>query len=231
MNLKPAGISLFLVIGFILQACAYAVPISPTPKDEATPTNVAPTVVQPTLAQPTQTLVPTGTPLPAATANPQVTISAVGGNVFIRRGPGMAYNPIGVLYKGTSQVILARDVLSRWVQVALPNSEKTGWIYLNSGFSKVEGDLNNVPDFTTSDWPVPGYLINCTHHDMYIMPGEVVLPASFGYPPNDVWLYPGFYTVQDIMVAGEPKVLDIEMREGVDIEVRVDGTGEKRKCP
>lgn len=231
MKLKSAGISVFFAFAFLIQSCGNAAPISPTPKDEATPTYAASTAVQPTPVPPTQTPVPTGTALPAATAVPQVTISAVGGNVFIRRGPGMAYNPIGVLYQGTSQVILARDVLSRWVEVSLPNSEKTGWIYLNSGFSKVEGELASVPDFTTTDWPVPGYLINCTHHDMYIMPGEVILPASFDYPPNDVWLYPGFYTVQDIMVPGEPKVLDIEMREGIDIEIRVDGSGEKRKCP
>lgn len=231
MKSNPAGLSAFIAITLLLQACASAVTVTPPPKPAATSQPATPTVPQPTVPAATPTPLPAATAQPTETVAPRVVISAAGGNVFIRRGPGMAYNPIGVLFKGTSETVLARDVLSRWVQVRIPNSEKTGWIFVNSGFTQVEGDLASVEDFTTTDWPVPGYLINCTHHDMYIMPGEVILPASFGYPPNDVWLYPGFYTVQDIMVAGEPKVLDIEMREGVDLEIRVDGSGEKRKCP
>jgi len=49
----------------------------------------------------------------------------------------------------------------------------------------------------------------------------------FEYPENEVWLYPGSYTVYDLDVADEPSVLDVDMREGVDIEIKVDGLERK----
>ena len=223
-----------LIIAVLTQSCLRGVRLNAPP----TALEVAPVS---TNTQPAPSTVPTLTvEIPTATAaiisatptpSSNVTISAVKGNTFIRRGPDMAYNPISVLYKDTSAQVIARDVLSKWAQVYIPDSDKMGWIYIKSEFIKVDGDLNSVPDFTPTDWPVPGYLLNCTHHDMYIMPGEIILPASFGDPANDVWLYPGFYTVQDISVPGDPKVQDVEMREGVNVEIHVDGSGERRKCP
>jgi len=168
---------------------------------------------------------------PTATTQPRVVISAVKGNIFIRRGPDMAFNPIGVLYKDTSAPVIARDVLSNWVQIVIPNSDQKGWISIQTQYSKVDGDLKTLPEFTTTEWPTPAYLRNCTHHQMYILPAEVILLSSFDQPDNMVWLYPGTYTVYDLEVSGEPEVTTVEVREGVTVEILDDGAGEHRKCP
>ncbi len=235
--MKLRSVFIFLTIAVLTQGCLRgvrpnvqsALPTTQGTVPVSIETQPAPTAV-PTqrveLSTPTAVIIP-----PTHISLSNVSISAVKGNVYIRRGPGMAYNPIAVLYKDASTPVVGRDVLSRWAQVTIPDSDKTGWIYIKSDYAKIDGDLNSIPDFTPTDWPVPGYLLNCTHHDMYIMPGEIVIPASFSDPANEIWLNPGFYTVQDISMEDAPIVQDVEMREGVDVEIRVDGTGEGRKCP
>lgn len=233
--MKLKSVFVILLIAVLTQSCRLganrrlALPATLEAVSVSTETQSAPSAV-PTIRVEIPTATATiisSTPTPEA----RVTISAVKGNIFIRRGPDMAYNPISVLYKDTSAQVIARDVLSRWAQVIIPDSDKMGWIYVKSEFAKVEGDFTVVPGFTPTDWPVPGYLLNCTHHDMYVMPGEIIIPASFGDPANEVWLNPGFYTVQDISIDSYPKVQDVEMREGMNVEIHVDGAGEKRKCP
>ena len=218
----------------LLQACMQvrmdAPPALPTPQDIET---VAIAEQPAATATSTPTTVPaTATEIsPTATTQPRVVISAVKGNIFIRRGPDMAFNPIGVLYKDTSAPVIARDVLSNWVQIVIPNSDKKGWISIQTQYSKVDGDLKTLPEFTTTEWPTPAYLRNCTHHQMYILPAEVILLSSFDQPDNMVWLYPGTYTVYDLEVSGEPEVTTVEVREGVTVEILDDGAGEHRKCP
>ncbi len=233
--MKLKSVFVILLIAVLTQGCRMganrplALPATLEAVSVSTETQSAPSAV-PTI----QVEIPTATATiisSTPTLEASVTISAVKGNIYIRRGPDMAYNPISVLYKDTSTQVIARDVLSRWAQVIIPDSDKMGWIYVKSEFAKVEGDFNSIPGFTPTDWPVPGYLLNCTHHDMYVMPGEIIIPASFGDPANEVWLNPGTYTVQDISIDGYPKVQDVEMREGMNIEIHVDGTGEGRKCP
>ena len=202
-----------------------ALPTSQEVLPEATQTQVAPTA-QSATPVPTQTLA-----VPTETALPKVTISAVKGNLFIRRGPGMAYNQIGVLLKGASADVIARDVLSDWVQVAIPDSDHTGWVSIQTEYSSLEGELSSVPDFTFTDWPVPAYLYNCSEHDMYVMPGEIVLTSYFTHPNNQVWLNPGTYTVYDYVMPGRPEVKKVEMREGMDQAILYDGTGTRHKCP
>ncbi|MBC7878763.1 MAG: SH3 domain-containing protein [Anaerolineales bacterium] len=175
---------------------------------------------------------PTATEIiPTATSLPAVTISAVKGNIYIRRGPGLAYNPIGVLYKGASTQVIARDVLSRWVQVIIPDSEITGWVSIQTEYSQLNGEFDDLPDFTFTDWPVPAYLENCTAHDMYVMPGEIVISSYFSAPKNEAWLNPGTYTVYDLAVPGEPEVLQVDIREGEQASINKNGLGEKHKCP
>jgi hypothetical protein len=218
----------------LLQACMQvrvdAPPALPTPQDIET---VAIAEQPAATATSTPTTVPaTATEIsPTATTQPRVVISAVKGNIFIRRGPDMAFNPIGVLYKDTSAPVIARDVLSNWVQIVIPNSDQKGWISIQTQYSKVDGDLKTLPEFTTTEWPTPAYLRNCTHHQMYILPAEVILLSSFDQPDNMVWLYPGTYTVYDLEVSGEPEVATVEVREGVTVEILDDGAGEHRKCP
>lgn len=218
----------------LLQACMQvrvdAPPALPTPQDIET---VAVAEQLAATATNTPTTVPaTATEIsPTATTQPRVVISAVKGNIFIRRGPDMAFNPIGVLYKDTSAPVIARDVLSNWVQVVIPNSDQKGWISIQTQYSKIDGDLKTLPEFTTTEWPTPAYLRNCTHHQMYILPAEVILLSSLDQPDNMVWLYPGTYTVYDLEVSGEPEVTTVEVREGVTVEILDDGAGEHRKCP
>ena len=162
---------------------------------------------------------------------PDVTITAVKGNLFVRRGPDMAYNPIGVLYQDTTTDAIARDVLSGWVQIHVPKTGGTGWVSVRSNYSRLEGDLHGLPVYTPTDWPVAAYLRNCSHHEMYIQPGEIRLPSSLEFPENEIWLYPGKYTVYDLDVPDEPEVMTVDMREGSDVEILFDGLGEHRKCP
>jgi hypothetical protein len=228
---KYRNIFFILTLAIMTQSCARLrtnLPALPTPRTietvseqeatlEATPTK---TTVPPT---PTLTFVPTAT---LAT----VTITAVNGNVNIRRGPSLSYNPIDVLYKGESAKVIAHDVLVKWAQIKLPNSDKTGWISLLTDYATVEGDLDSLPGFTTTDWPIFAYLKNCTHHQMYIMPGGITLPSSYGAPENEISLNPGHYLVFDLDVPDLPQVKSFDIREGQEIEVIDDGSGEHRKC-
>jgi len=47
-------------------------------------------------------------------------ITAINGNLFIRRGPDLAFNPVGVLYEGNSAIVIAQDVLSDWCRSKSP---------------------------------------------------------------------------------------------------------------
>jgi hypothetical protein len=175
--------------------------------------------------------VATPTPVPTETSMPKVTISAEKGNIYIRRGPGMAYDRISVLYMDMSTEVLARDVLSKWVQVVIPDSDKTGWVSLQTDYSKLNGELSSLPDYTFTEWPVPAYLYNCTEHDMYIMPGEITVTSYFTHPNNQVWLNPGRYIVYDDTFSKRPIVKEIDIREGENIAILYDGAGNHHKCP
>jgi hypothetical protein len=180
----------------------------------------------------TKTPDPTATDvIPTETSLPKITISAVNGNLFIRRGPGLPYNQIGVLYKGTSAEVIARDVLSKWVQIIIPNSDVTGWVSIQSQYSQLNGDFDSLPDFTFTDWPVAAYLYNCTEHDMYILPGEILITSYFTHPDNQAWINPGTYTVYDASMPDLPEVTTVDIREGVNQAILYDGAGGHHKCP
>jgi hypothetical protein len=183
----------------------------------------------------------TSTPIPLPTATntlvpPQppslIMITASKGNVYIRRGPGLAYNPIGILEDGESASAIARDILSDWVQVSSPaHPDQMGWVSLMTSYVSVDGDIATLPAIQVDDWPVASYLRNCTHHQMLVQPGGIIIPSLLEYPENEVWVYPGSYTVYDLDHPDAPQVAKVELREGVEIDIRVDGNDEKRKCP
>jgi hypothetical protein len=229
---KYRNISIVLLFVLLTQACAQAgletPPALPTAQDiEPTSTDVrSEPSATPTVEIPTATkIVPTPTP-----SLPKVTITAVKGNLFIRRGPGMPFNQIAVLYKDTSAEVIAHDVLSNWVQIKFPNSSKTGWVSIQTQYSLIEGDLNDVPEQSPTEWPVPAYVQNCTYHQMYVMPIEAVIPSIYNSPDNEIRINPGSYTVYDIDVPGEPEVKEIEVKEGSQIEIVDDGAGDHHKC-
>lgn len=227
---RSASIALLFV--FLVQACALvdAPPALPTAQIIASPAANADISTTPTTTL--EIVVPAKTEvLPTVTSIPSVTLTVVKGNLFIRRGPDMAFNPIGVLYKDTSAKVIARDVLSDWAQIQIPNSDQTGWVSIQTEYSQIEGNLKDLPEYTPTEWPLAAYLRNCTHHRMYVLQADMVIPSSFEFPDNEVWIYPGTYSVLDIDVAGDPEVMDFTIKEGESVEIRWDGSGEKRKCP
>jgi hypothetical protein len=232
---KYRSVSSVLLFVLLTQACAQvrldAPPALPTARDIEPITTEERT--DPRATSTAQVEITTATEIiPTPTSSlPKVTISAVKGNIFIRRGPDMAFNPIGVLYKDTSAKVIARDVLSKWVQIEIPNSDQTGWVSIQTQYSQINGEIKYLPEYTPAEWPVAAYLRNCTYHQMYVMPSEIVIPSYLQYPDNEIWVYPGSYTVYDIDVPGDPEVDQIAVKEGSDIEIHYDGLGGHRKCP
>jgi len=229
---KYINVSIILLFVLLTQSCAggldtpTALPTAQDVEPISTEVRSAPSATS-TVGIPTATkVVPTPTP-----SLPKVTITAVKGNLFIRRGPGMPFNSIAVLYKDTSAEVIAREVLSNWVEIKFPNSDQTGWVSIQTQYSMIEGDLQDVPEQSPTEWPVPAYLRNCTYHQMYVEPSEVVIPSYYQYPNNEIRINPGSYSVYDIDVPDEPIVAEIEIREGSEIEIVKDGLGDNHKCP
>ena len=232
---KYTSAAVFLLLVLLTQACVPGITSSVLP----TARSIDETAGEPVHAVATMTATveastPTVTaePMPTVTEQASVKIRAVKGNLFIRRGPDMAFNPVDVLYKESSADVIARDALSNWVQIMIPNSTKTGWVSVQTKYSELDGDISGLPQVSITEWPVPAYLRNCTFHRMYILPSQIYLTSSLGYPENEVWLYPGSYTVYDLDAASDPvELLEVTIREGSDVEIREDASGDHHLCP
>lgn len=168
----------------------------------------------------------------ASTHTPQmVTVAALKGNLFIRRGPDLAYNAISALLDGQSVTAHARDVLGKWLQVSLPDHpEEIGWISIQSHYTLVNGDVKSLPAVEPADWPVLASVRNCTYHEMRVDPIGIVITTADNFPWNDVQIDPGVYTIHDIEVHGSPLIMEIEIKEGSQIEIHRDGDGQRWKC-
>ena len=181
---------------------------------------------------PTATLVP-ATEEPSATPTPSVRVTAVNGNLYIRRGPSTAYDRIAVLKSATSATVIGQDMLSKWVQVQIPNSEQTGWVSLLTPYSRIDGDLQGVPAFTFTEWPEPAYIKNCTEHNVIILPNELYLYSLWTNANylNYVQVDPGTYQIQDATLPDAPVYDTIDVREGETFYITVNGSGDYHKCP
>ncbi len=181
----------------------------------------------------TMTFAPRATVTPTATQiSSTVMVSAVNGNLYIRRGPDLAFNPIGALMNGQSATATGREPLSKWLQIPIPGQgARTGWVSIQTKFSTVSGDVMSLPELAPTDWPVLAFIQNCTYDQMEIDPGAIVLPSLTYFPSNRIQIDPGIYSVHDTDVTGSPEVMNIDVREGSAINVTVDGNGGKRKCP
>jgi len=229
MSAKSTPLLILLVPVLLATGCsARPVPSTPTvaPSEAALPASpVVPTPTATGFAIATSPASPT----PTETA---VTVAAVKGNLYIRRGPDVAFNPIAVLSAGQSASALGRDVLAQWLQVPVPgHPDREGWISIQTIYSAVSGDVTKLPEIEPTDWPVPAFLRNCTFHNMTAEPGGILLPALSNFPANDVRINPGTYRVYDTDVDGAPEVLKVELKEGSAIDIRTDGDGLRRKCP
>ena len=157
-SIRHQSTAIVIATVIFLQACVQTnltPPTLPTPRDiEPFSTEAQPAVSSATpfsdLEMSTVAVAET-----AATeiSPPVVTISAIKGNLFIRRGPDMAFNPIGVLYKDTAANAIARDVLFDWVQITIPGSDVMGWVSVQTEYSKITGELSDLPEVTPTDWP------------------------------------------------------------------------------
>jgi len=198
---------------------------------EAAPTiiRLPPTVTSTPLS--TATVVPTAEL--SATPTPSVRVTAVNGNLHIRRGPGTAYDRISLLKSGTSAVVIGQDVLSKWVQIQIPDSEYTGWVSLLTPFSRIDGDLKSVPSFTFTEWPKPAYIKNCTEHDIIILPNELYLYSLWTNANylNVVQVDPGVYQIQDATLPDAPVYDVIDIREGQTYYITVNGLDIYHNCP
>lgn len=201
------------------------------PAEVDTIVNDAPSIATNT-PLPTATLVP-ATEEPSATPTPSVRLTAINGNLYIRRGPSTAYDRIGILKSATSANIIGQDMLSKWVQIQIPNTEETGWVSLLTPFSQIDGNLEDVPAFTFTEWPEPAYIKNCTEHDVIILPNEIYLYSLWTNADylNYVQVDPGVYELQDATLPDAPVYETIDVQEGETYYITVNGLDEYHKCP
>ncbi len=145
----------------------------------------------------------------------------------------MAYDRVGLLMNGDSAAAIGRDMLSKWVQVQIPDSEATGWVSLMTNYSRLEGDLNSLPAFTFEEWPQPAYIKNCTEHEILVLPNEFHLYSLWTYEKylNQVQVNPGVYQLKDITLPNAPVYKEIDIREGQTYYIVVNGAGERHNCP
>lgn len=223
-----------IVLALFLTRCAAA----PTPGsslvvqlETATETSVqAPSAIDSPTSKPAPTEIPaeTQTPSPSTTT---VTIAAHNGNLNIRRGPGISYNPIGVLKNGQTSIAQGRDLLGNWVLIEIPSSlGKTGWVRTETDYSLITGDIESLPEVVV-DFAVPAYIQNCTYHLMVLQPGDIQVPSVKSFPDNDARVYPGEYTVYDNDVDDYPDIMTVNIKEGMWVDIVEDGNSDKHKCP
>jgi hypothetical protein len=159
-------------------------------------------------------------------------VTAVNGNIFIHRGPDLAFNPISVLMKGQTAVATGRDVLSRWIRIALPaDPGKIGWVTIVTDYTQVKGDVESLPEVSPTVWPELAFLRNCTQDLMVANPAGITIPPLDYFPDNEVQIDPGEYSIVDVDVDKYPEVMKVQLKEGSAVDIIYDGTGEKHKCP
>lgn len=233
-----------MLVGSFLACALGACTVRNAPRSLATASIQESTPDQSTRTPPTRTPSPSAAAVVFATSMPTVSETARSphadvrvialGNVYIRRGPNTAFNPISVLTKGRSAVATGRDVLSKWLRIRVPDAASdsdSGWISIMTDFTQVEGAVDSLPELDPQDWPELASLRNCTLHEMRVEPVGLTLPPVYDFPFNDVRIDPGMYSIIDVDLDGYPGVLQVEIREGMSIDVIVDGSGEKKKCP
>ena len=188
-------------------------------------------IIIPTAILDTSTPTETATMTVSATAS-VVTITADGGNLNVRRGPDVGYNPVSGLLKGETATVIARNDTGDWLKLSsipkLPG--KTGWVNAKTKYSLVTGDVMSLPVETVSP-PQPAYILKCTSHSMDMYPIGISVPPKNEKPNNKVDIAPGEYEVFDSAVAGSPSVASITVLEGQTARIKTDGNGINFPCP
>ena len=147
-------------------------------------------------ALPTATSTPTLVETAPITPTPKTVAAAMqGGNLFVHRGPGLEYNYVGVLYDGDTTIATGRDLINRWIRSELPSqSGVEGWITTETDYTQIHGGVSNLP-FIETEPASPGFIRNCTKHEILILPAEVYLLSKYNTPYNeerfDIGVYQG----------------------------------------
>ena len=207
---------------------------TPTPSSSS-PVEVA-TVTLQSIATSTYTALP-ATPTAAASMTPTlplVTITAINGNLYIRRGSGSDFNPIGVLLQGQTVTALGRDILDEWLYIPIPShTGKFGWVSTLTIYSSISGQTMDLP-VVDSDLAVPAYIQNCSTQDVIVQPVGVILPSVYQYPNTIVQLDPGVYTIMSDNNAKNPDYnqgIVVDLAEGELYKITAMGTSAQHKCP
>jgi len=225
--------AIILTLGFLSQACSA--------EQQSAPAEVSNQLGIPaTATETTPTPIPTIEPMqPAATADDAapvassaiVTITAVEGDIAIRKGPDKTFDATTSLKNGETATVLARSIMDGWVQIEIPSQAgETGWISVESNYSIVSGNLLDLPRIDAVEWNVGSYLINCTPHKMLVKPGDVTIAPQGEAPNNRVWFPPGTYSVYDLDVTGEPVAANLTITEHREYHILKDGTRKQWTC-
>ncbi|HEY9152582.1 MAG TPA: SH3 domain-containing protein [Anaerolineales bacterium] len=229
-----------VVLAFSFLACRFTVQ-TPTATNTPIPSAtlqvvVATPVIQSTL-KPTYTA-PTATSELAVTLTPTlplVTITAINGNIYIRRGSGSDFNPIATLFQGQTATVLGRDILDQWLYIPIPSQTgKFGWVSTLTIYSSVSGHTMNLP-VVDSGLAVPAFIQNCSIHNMIVQPVGLIIPPGNQFPNNIVRFDPGLYTIQDYDTGksnlNSNQGIAVDLREGELYKLTAMGTSAQHKCP
>ena len=196
---------------------------------------IAATAIQSTM-RPTYS-VPSVIPTRAVTMTPAlslVTVTAINGNLYIRRGSGSDFNPIGVLLKGQTVAVSGRDILNEWLYIPIPSQTgKFGWVSTLTIYSSISGNTMDLP-VVDSGLAVPAFLQNCSTDNMIVQPAGVIVPPVYQFPNNIIQFDPGKYLVQDYDLGNSnpnsTQGIVVDLREGEQYQIL--GVGAARhKCP
>jgi hypothetical protein len=223
-RLAPLAAALFVIVAASL-ACG------PAATAAATATVTAPPPATPTSARAAATNPPPPTDKPTQAELPAATLVASGGNLNMRRGPGVGYNILAVLRSGDQGTITARSEDGEWFYMEIPGQPgSSAWVSGVSQYSSIQGDPSGAPVLIVEP-PVPAYIRNCIFHPVKILPGDMVLPNQTAAPDNKVRFNPGIYEGYDQNVEGYPKIFSIELREGKTADITSDGLNNIYSCP
>jgi hypothetical protein len=159
-----------------------------------------------------------------------VSVAIVGGNLFVHRGPSLNHNFSGVLYDGEIVFATGRDRISRWIRVEFPGqSGKEGWITTETDYTKISGDVSNLP-YVETEPALPAFIRNCTKHQIWILPADVYLMSKFDEPFNEEQFNVGVFQVYDMENPDVKPIQKVDLSEGERVDIQYDWAGEKSKC-
>lgn len=236
-RLRPRDLATCIALALAALACNLQlgapapVEAPPTHQVAALPTLKPPAPASATAQTATSTSQPTATTQPTATVGPApvVTITAAGGRLNVRRGPGPDYDTVGAFLNGQSSLATARNQDGTWVLIDIPGATKPlGWITLETKYTTITGAVAALP-LQSVDPAKPAYIRNCTGREMLVNPlGALLLPLGSA-PDNQLQLFPGEYTIVDQTT--DTELGGVTAFEGRTIDINQDSSGKKSFCP